>query len=139
MVILGAGESGTGAAVLGVTQNWDVFVSDRGKIAPKYQDELNIHNIAWEQEQHTEEKILGADLIIKSPGIPDKAPLVVAAKAKGMVVIGLTGKDGGKMASLCDVEIRAPHSEFADRAQEIHIKVIHALIDSIEVGLGYSK
>ena len=84
MVILGAGESGTGAAVLGVTQNWDVFVSDRGKIAPKYQDELNIHNIAWEQEQHTEEKILGADLIIKSPGIPDKAPLVVAAKAKGM-------------------------------------------------------
>jgi D-sedoheptulose 7-phosphate isomerase len=62
-----------------------------------------------------------------------------AAKAKGMVVIGLTGKDGGKMASLCDVEIRAPHSEFADRAQEIHIKVIHALIDSIEVGLGYSK
>jgi len=62
-----------------------------------------------------------------------------AAKAKGMVVIGLTGKDGGEMASLCDVEIRAPHSEFADRAQEIHIKVIHALIDSIEVGLGYSK
>ena len=43
------------------------------------------------------------------------------------------------MASLCDVEIRAPQSEFADRAQEIHIKVIHALIDSIEVGLGYSK
>jgi D-sedoheptulose 7-phosphate isomerase len=62
-----------------------------------------------------------------------------AAKAKGMVVIGLTGKDGGKMAPLCDVEIRAPQSEFADRAQEIHIKVIHALIDSIEVGLGYSK
>jgi D-sedoheptulose 7-phosphate isomerase len=56
-----------------------------------------------------------------------------------MIVIGLTGKDGGKMAPLCDVEIRAPHSEFADRAQEIHIKVIHALIDSIEVGLGYSK
>jgi len=87
LVILGAGESGTGAAVLGVTQNWDVFVSDRGKIAPKYQDELNIHNIAWEQEQHTEEKILGADLIIKSPGIPDKAPLVVAAKAKGIQII----------------------------------------------------
>ena len=62
-----------------------------------------------------------------------------AAKNKGMIVIGLTGKDGGKMAPLCDVEIRAPHSEFADRAQEIHIKVLHALIDSIEVGLGYSK
>lgn len=64
---------------------------------------------------------------------------IEAAKAKGMFVVGLTGKDGGKMGSLCDVEIRAPHSQFADRAQEIHIKVIHALIDSIEVGLGYSK
>lgn len=64
---------------------------------------------------------------------------IIEAKNKGMIVIGLTGKDGGKMSSLCDIEIRAPHSEFADRAQEIHIKIIHALIDSIEVGLGYSK
>ena len=55
-----------------------------------------------------------------------------AAKNQGMKIIGLTGKDGGQMAPLCDVEIRAPKSEFADRAQEIHIKVIHALIDSIE-------
>jgi len=47
-------------------------------------------------------------------------------------VVGLTGKTGGEMANLCDVEIRAPHSEFADRAQEIHIKVIHTLIDFIE-------
>jgi D-sedoheptulose 7-phosphate isomerase len=54
------------------------------------------------------------------------------AKAMGMKTIGLTGKDGGAMASLCDIEIRAPKSEYADRAQEIHIKVIHALIDSIE-------
>lgn len=54
------------------------------------------------------------------------------AKEKNMKVIGLTGKTGGEMASLCDVEIRAPHSEFADRAQEIHIKVIHSLIDFIE-------
>ncbi len=54
------------------------------------------------------------------------------AKQKGIKVIGLTGKDGGKIASLCDVEIRAPHSQFADRAQEIHIKCIHALIDYIE-------
>ena len=55
------------------------------------------------------------------------------AQNKGMKVIGLTGKDGGKMASLCDVEIRAPYSEYADRAQEIHIKVIHSLIDYIEL------
>jgi len=55
-----------------------------------------------------------------------------AAKAAGMKTVGLTGKDGGGMAALCDVEVRAPKSEYADRAQEIHIKVIHALIDSIE-------
>lgn len=60
---------------------------------------------------------------------------IEAAKSKGMYVIGLTGKDGGKMAQLVDVEIRAPHSEYADRAQEIHIKVIHALIDLIERSL----
>lgn len=57
---------------------------------------------------------------------------IEAAKKKGMKVIGLTGKDGGQMASLCDVEIRAPKSEFADRVQEIHIKVIHSLIDFVE-------
>jgi len=55
-----------------------------------------------------------------------------AAKEKDMFVVGLTGKDGGKMSTLCDVEIRAPRSEYADRAQEIHIKVIHSLIDYIE-------
>ncbi len=58
-----------------------------------------------------------------------------AAKKKGMLVIGLTGKGGGKMAGLCDVEIRAPHSEYADRAQEIHIKVIHSLIHFVEATL----
>lgn len=57
---------------------------------------------------------------------------IEAAKKKGMRVIGLSGKDGGKMAGLCDVEIRAPKSEYADRAQEIHIKVIHSLIDFVE-------
>ena len=57
---------------------------------------------------------------------------IAAAKKKGMKVIGLTGKDGGKMASLCDVEIRAPFSKYADRAQEIHIKVIHSLIHFVE-------
>lgn len=57
---------------------------------------------------------------------------IKVAKEKKMLVIGLTGKSGGEMANLCDVEIRAPHSEFADRAQEIHIKVIHTLIDFIE-------
>ena len=58
-----------------------------------------------------------------------------AAKEKDMKVIGLTGKDGGEMAKMCDVEIRAPKSEYADRAQEIHIKVIHSLIDYVENNL----
>lgn len=61
---------------------------------------------------------------------------IVAAKKAGMTVVGLTGKDGGKMAASCDVEIRAPHSGYADRSQEIHIKVIHSLIQLIEQSVG---
>ena len=57
---------------------------------------------------------------------------ISAAKEKGMKVIGLTGKDGGKMAEICDVEIRAPFSKYSDRVQEIHIKIIHSLIDYVE-------
>ena len=60
---------------------------------------------------------------------------IKAAKEKGMKVIGLTGKNGGEIAALCDVEIRAPHSDYADRVQEIHIKIIHSLIDFIERGI----
>lgn len=60
---------------------------------------------------------------------------IEVAKNKGMKVIGLTGKDGGKMSELCDIEIRAPFSKYADRAQEIHIKVIHSFIDVIEFEL----
>jgi D-sedoheptulose 7-phosphate isomerase len=57
---------------------------------------------------------------------------IKVAQEKGMKVIGLTGKSGGEMAALCDIEIRAPHSKYADRAQEIHIKVIHSLIHYVE-------
>lgn len=72
-------------------------------------------------------------LAISSSGNSKNVVLAIeAAKKKGMKVIGLTGKDGGQMAGKCDVEIRAPHSEYADRAQEIHIKVIHTLIDFVE-------
>ncbi len=60
---------------------------------------------------------------------------IESAKKQRMKVIGLTGKDGGKMAGICDIEIRAPKSEFADRAQEIHVKVIHSLIDFVERGM----
>ncbi len=87
IVILGAGESGAGAAVLAKKEGFDVFVSDMSKIAPRYQQLLNDHQIEWEEGQHTEEKILNADEIIKSPGIPDTAPMVAKAIAKGIHII----------------------------------------------------
>lgn len=70
--------------------------------------------------------------ISTSGNSPNILKAVEAAKLKGMSVVGLTGKNGGKLAEMCDVEIRAPYSEYADRAQEIHIKCIHSLIDFIE-------
>jgi D-sedoheptulose 7-phosphate isomerase len=76
--------------------------------------------------------------ISTSGNSPNVIQAIKTAKEKGMEIIGLTGKDGGTMKALCDIEIRAPKSDFADRAQEIHIKVIHALIDGIENQLGYS-
>lgn len=73
--------------------------------------------------------------ISTSGNSPNVRKAVEAARAAGMKVVGLTGRDGGQMAGSCDVEIRAPHSAYADRAQEIHIKVIHCLIDAIERGV----
>lgn len=70
--------------------------------------------------------------ISTSGNSPNILNAIKTAQSKGIKVIGLTGKDGGKMADLCEVEIRAPFSKYADRAQEIHIKVIHALIDYVE-------
>ena len=74
IVILGAGESGAGAAVLAKKEGFDVFVSDMSKIKDKYKKMLDERNIEWEEGKHTEEKILNADEIIKSPGIPNEAP-----------------------------------------------------------------
>lgn len=87
LVILGAGESGTGTAILGNAKGWNVFVSDSGSIQPKYKQELDEHHIRWEEGKHSETEILSADEIVKSPGIPDKAPIVKAAVAKGIPVI----------------------------------------------------
>ena len=75
MVILGAGESGAGAAVLAKAKGFDVFVSDKSSIKPKYKEMLDNHGIRWEEGQHTEADILNADGIVESPGIPDKAPM----------------------------------------------------------------
>ena len=87
IVILGAGESGAGAAVLANKEGFDVFVSDMSMIKDKYKKMLDDRNIEWEEGQHTEEKILNADEIIKSPGIPNEAPMIQKIIAKGIHII----------------------------------------------------
>ena len=87
IAILGAGESGIGTAILAQKMGWKVFVSDAGKIKLEQQQKLNNLGVDWEQEMHNTEKILSSDLIVKSPGIPDKAPLIQALKTKGIKIV----------------------------------------------------
>ncbi len=87
LVILGAGESGIGAALLARQQGYDVFVSDGGAIKENYKAELQLGKIDFEESQHTEEKILNADEVMKSPGIPEKNELVKKIRAKGIPII----------------------------------------------------
>jgi len=87
MVILGAGESGTGAAVLAKAKGYDVFVSDLSVIKPVYKEMMDARGIAWEEGQHTESIVLAADEIVKSPGIPDKAAIIKKLKEKGTSII----------------------------------------------------
>lgn len=87
IVVLGAGESGAGAAVLAKKEGFDVFVSDLSAIKPKYKEMLDSHAIRWEEGQHTESDILNADEVIKSPGIPDKASIIQKLKAQGTPII----------------------------------------------------
>jgi UDP-N-acetylmuramoylalanine--D-glutamate ligase len=109
LVILGGGESGVGTAILGKKKGYDVFVSDFGKIKSNYKEVLIINGIAWEEEKHTEDLILNADVVMKSPGIPDKSPIVKKLLAKGVpivseiefaapftdaTIIGITGSNG---------------------------------------------
>ena len=109
LVVLGGGESGVGTALLGQQQGFEVFVSDKGPIQEKYKDVLENFGIEWEENRHTAEKILNAQLVMKSPGIPDTVPLVVELVTQGIpviseiefasrysdaVVIGITGSNG---------------------------------------------
>lgn len=87
IAILGGGESGVGAAILAQKQGFTVFLSDMGKIKEKYKNVLSNYKIDFEEEKHSTEKILNADLVVKSPGIPDKAPLIVQLKNAGIPVI----------------------------------------------------
>ncbi|MAN59294.1 MAG: UDP-N-acetylmuramoyl-L-alanine--D-glutamate ligase [Flavobacteriaceae bacterium] len=109
LVVLGAGESGVGTALLGLKHGFEIFVSDFGKIKDSYKEVL-IHNaIDWEEQGHTEELVLTADVVMKSPGIPDKAPVVQELKTNGVrviseiefaaaytnaVIVGITGSNG---------------------------------------------
>jgi UDP-N-acetylmuramoylalanine--D-glutamate ligase len=109
LVVLGGGESGVGTAILGKKKGYDVFVSDFGKIKGNYKEVLLINGIAWEEGKHTEELILNADVVMKSPGIPEKSPIVKKLVAKGIkviseiefaspftkaITIGITGSNG---------------------------------------------
>ena len=109
LVILGGGESGVGTAILGKKKGYDVFVSDFGKIKDKYKEVLNHNEIQWEEETHSEDKILNANVVMKSPGIPEKVPIVKKLIAKGIpviseiefavpftkaITIGITGSNG---------------------------------------------
>lgn len=87
IVVLGAGESGVGTALLALKKDYSVFVSDFGMIEQKYKEVLINNEIEWEERQHSEDKILNADVVIKSPGIPDKAPIVQKIKEAGIKVI----------------------------------------------------
>ncbi|HEY4618706.1 MAG TPA: Mur ligase family protein, partial [Flavobacterium sp.] len=109
LVVLGGGESGVGTAILGKEKGYDVFVSDFGKIKDNYKEVLTSNGITWEEERHTEELILNADVVMKSPGIPEKAPIVKKLIEKGIpviseiefaapftkaITIGITGSNG---------------------------------------------
>ncbi|MGL5234593.1 MAG: UDP-N-acetylmuramoyl-L-alanine--D-glutamate ligase [Empedobacter falsenii] len=87
LVVLGGGESGVGTAILAKKENFDVFLSDMGQIKDKYKQLLEEHGIAYEEGQHTEELILNADEVMKSPGIPKKAALIQKLEAKGISII----------------------------------------------------
>ena len=109
LVILGGGESGVGTALLAQAKGYDIFVSDKGKIKEKYKNVLIHNEIEWEEQQHTESKILNADVVMKSPGIPDKVTLVqklistkipviseieFASKYTNATIVGITGSNG---------------------------------------------
>ena len=87
LVILGGGESGVGTAILGLKKGYQVFLSDKGKIKEKYKNVLEHFGIDWEEEKHSETRVLEADIVMKSPGIPDTVPLVKQLMAKGIPVI----------------------------------------------------
>ncbi len=104
IVVLGGGVSGYGSAILAKKMGFDVFLSDRGKLAPRYCDLLDEWGVEYEEGGHSEARILAADEVIKSPGIPDSAPLVVALRERGIGVISeieFAGRYLGAARTIC--------------------------------------
>ena len=87
LVVLGGGESGVGTAILGKKKGYEVFVSDYGEIKNNYKEVLILNQIPWEEKQHTEDLILNADVVMKSPGIPDKSNIVKQLKKNNVPII----------------------------------------------------
>ena len=87
LVVLGAAESGVGAAILAQKEGYEVFVSDMGSIKPHYKEMLDAHHIAWEEGHHTEAEILSADEVVKSPGIPASAPMIKKLASQGTPIL----------------------------------------------------
>lgn len=115
LVVLGGGESGVGTAILGKQKGFEVFVSDRGEIVDKYKRVLQDLSVTFEEGRHTEEEILKADVVMKSPGIPDRVPLVQKIKEQGIpvvseiefaskytdaTIVGITGSNGKTTTSM---------------------------------------
>jgi UDP-N-acetylmuramoylalanine--D-glutamate ligase len=115
LVVLGGGESGVGTAILGKQQGYDVFVSDKGLIKQYYKEKLIINNINWEEKLHTKHLILNADVVVKSPGIPDNVPLIqellekqisiiseieFASRFTKATIVGITGSNGKTTTTL---------------------------------------
>ena len=121
IVILGGGESGWGAAVLAQKKGFEVFLSDSGNISTKYKNLLNQYNINWEDGGHSERMILDADEVIKSPGIPNEAPIVAKLRSLGVPIIS-------------EIQFRQLFSRYdgdGTRHSSIHDIVFHILIPFI--------
>ncbi|WP_297097895.1 UDP-N-acetylmuramoyl-L-alanine--D-glutamate ligase [uncultured Draconibacterium sp.] len=120
VAILGGGESGVGAAILAQKKGYEVFVSDLGKIKEKYKNVLSNYKIDFEEGHHSEEKILGAELVVKSPGIPETAPLVKQLKEQGTPVISEI-EFGGRFSSAKTICITGSNGKTTTTLLTYHI------------------
>ena len=145
IIVLGAGESGVGSALLAVSKGYDVFVSDFGKIQGKYKTELTFNNIAFEEKQHSLDRILGADLVIKSPGIPDSVPIIqsikensipivseieFAVKYTNATIIGITGSNGKTTTTMLTGHVLSSEKDKVTMAGNIGDSFAKSVLDS---------